>query len=919
MVSYDYKSVLLETIKSKSGMDITWADINVSAPISTSGATATVTLSPTETAAFKGKVNVQIKRMVVDNQDLVFTKYYSNNITPDSDVFIIKSVPKTAAEFLALLSERMGFEITSEDFNPPTLPTTVEQEVLVTLTAKPTSRYFYGTLRVRFLPELINLIRFECNLPADLLVYKNWLYATTYIVDGVVQDMSAATWNLPAGKHTIEIRGLTSTPYRLYNFNPTKLLSFRYFDTNAQFTSAMAACTNLTEIAEEAFYVLGGVFTAFFQKCSGLKTLPKRLFAAGSIADGIDWLFVETGITGVPATLFNDLQVRGTTIDMVFGSCSALSDVPVGLFTNFTNVKTFSRMFMQSGIVTAKRNVFSGLTSVTSFSDAYNGCRQLKTVEAGALSGMPSLTTEQRTFQGCTQLNTVNAPLFNDDGGPTTLISMTSTFATTVALKQIPENLFEGCNSVTILSAILKGGGITTIPEKLLTYTPGLVQLLNVFSGCVSLTAIPTNLMTPVPKLVYMTGAFSACTGIKTIPTTLLSSLPSLAVIESLFDGCTGLTAIPGDLFANNLKLLNVNNLFRNVPAEFTLTSSFFPGTAITQASGAFLNSGLKAIAGGLFANHNKLSVAAATFSKTLLTKVPAGTINITAATFANLTSLFEGCTLLTEVESGAVVVSLPASTNSTSLGTKMFSGCVALASLGKGAVSLSGSISNLDYAFSGCSALYITTSGLCDAFVVNLNLDASITFSAISFCDGVIWLKGSCMGLWNTLTNNAVPGVKRIRNNVVENCFLLDDYEAVGKPWWTTPISVTRVSGLPLSVFAVDDIYKASGDLWVPYFATINADLPPDLLRNTPAITNSAPNADMQLWLKKVIAQLGLSGDITVTTITTDNTVRGNGDFPATAVRSEVQRVVRAVINRPVVGQDWSGYDVYWLCSLSK
>jgi len=918
MVNYDYKSVLLETIKSKTGMDITWDDINVSVPISTSGATATVTLSPTSTEAFKGKVNVQIKRMVVDNQDLVFTKYY-NTITPDSDVFIIKSVPKTAAEFLALLSERMGFAITADDFNPPSLPTTVEKEIVVTMTAKPTSRFFYGTLRVRFLPELINLIRFENSLDSDLIVLKSRLYASEYIVDGVNQDMSATSWVLPAGKHTIELRGLTNPPFRLYIFNPTKLLAFRFFDTNTQFNSVMAACTNLTEIAEDAMYTLGGIFTAFFQKCSSLKTLPNRLFAPGSIADGIDWLFVETGITSIPPTLFGDLTVRSSKIDMIFGSCSALTDVPVGLFTNFTNVTVVERMFMQTGVTVARKDVFSGFTSVTRLSDSYNNCRRLTTVESGALNGLPSLTTEERTFQSCTQLTTITAPLFSADGGSVSLVSMYNTFAATIGLKEVPENLLVGCINVKIINGLFTGGGIATIPEKLFTYTPALVQLVQAFSACASLTTIPPHLLSDVTNLVSLTGTFGNSIKIESIPKGLLSSLPSLSIIESLFDGCLGLTNIPSTLLAANSKLTNVNNAFRNIPLEFTIPSNFFPGSDIVRAAGVFLNSGLKEIGSGLFERHTKLNSAVGSFSNTKLKVVPKGTINSINVISANLSSLFEGCTLLVDVEEGAVVVSAPTNTTASTVVTKLFSGCVALTSLGKGAVSLSGSISNLDYAFSGCSALYITTSGLCDAFVVNLTLDANITFSAVSFCDGVIWLRGTCMGLWNTLTNNAVPGTRRVRTNFVENCFLLDDYETVGKPWWTTPISLTRASGLPLSIFNIDDIYKNPIDLWVPYFATINVDLPPELLRSTPAITNSSPNADMLLWLKKVNAHLGLSDDVSMSTISTDNSVRGNGDFPVNAVRSGVQRVVRVVINRPVIGQDWSGYDVYWLCSLSK
>lgn len=916
MVNYDYKSVLLETIKSKCGMDITWDDISVSTPISTNGATATVTLTPTETVAFKGTVNVQIKRMVVDNQDLIFTNYYSNK-TQNSDVFIIKSVPKTAAEFLSLLSERLGVALTSDDFDVPSLPSSVDKEILVTLKAKATSRYFYGTLRVRFLPELINTLIFDCDLATPLTVYKTWLASAKLIVDGVAQDMSLATWVLPAGKHRIEMLGLLSTPYRLYNYNPTKLVSFRFFDTNVLIGSVMAACTNLTEIAEDAFYVLGGVFTAFFQKCSGLKTLPKRLFADGCIADGIDWLFVESGITTIPATLFNDLQVRSPTLDMIFGSCPSLTDVPVGLFTNFGTVKTFSRMFMQTGVTTAKRGVFSGLTSVTSFSDAYANCRQLKTVEVGALSGMPALTTEQRTFSNCTQLATVNAPLFSDSGASTALVTLTNTFASTVGLKQVPENLLAGCDHATIISGLLRGSGITSIPEKMFTYTPSLVQLLSAFSGCASLAAIPKDLLTPVVKLVYLTSCFSSATAIKVIPPTLLSTIPNLGIVESLFDGCTELTGIPSDLFSNNAKLVNVTNLFRNVPVEFTIPANFFPGVAITKASGVFMGSGLKAIEGGLFSRHTKLNTAEKAFSNTLLTKVPKGTISSTDATFISFVSLFEGCVNLVEVEVGAIVATATPSASMTVRVNSLFAGCTALATLGNGAVVLTGSIVALDYVFSECSSLRISTTKLGVAFVTNMQLVDSSTLSAIGFCSGVIWLTGSCMEMWNKLTNNELPGTKRVRTNFVENCFLLDDYEDVGKAWWSTPISLARANDNTLDVFKLGSVKPPSGHKTVPLYSSYYINIPRDTLSSSfGVLDNETITGPMRLWLAKIFLALGLEIPTQITTMSLVFKSYRDISFPTAAVRSDVKLVGRLVFNRSATAADWTNTDTYLLCS---
>jgi len=179
--------------------------------------------------------------------------------------------------------------------------------------------------------------------------------------------------------------------------------------------------------------------------------------------------------------------------------------------------------------------------------------------------------------------------------------------------------------------------------------------------------------------ITFAQGSFNACTNLATVVDGMWQYCTT---IESCFSGCTSLTSVPSTL----LDIM----------------------TGLTNASYAFMGSGLAEIPAGLFANNPLLEYVDHTFELTPITSIPNQMFLYNTAlfsangTFAQTdiistgTALFHSCTLLNNV-SGC------------------FFNCTSLTSVENDQFYYNGALTSVAACFQGCTNLISTPSGLFD------------------------------------------------------------------------------------------------------------------------------------------------------------------------------------------------------------
>lgn len=886
----DYKQNIVNQLIAKTGLELEWEDFVLSDQKVVSGKTIQVTIKPSSQGSdkMKGSSTFNIDRMDLSNKTYVFD--WQNGVkTFNADVLLHDKTPSGQAELLSVLSEYLGIPLSTDDFEAVTITPDLRYDVTVELTAKSTSFYYYGTLRVTLTHPWINQVVMDVSLPGNVSVTSAVIGYGSLYVDGVYQTLP---YTVPAGNHKIEIKnfGLVSNGFKF--LGPTRLRLLRVY--SGTYSQLFKDCVNLTTIDEECIQAAGGTSTNIsnlFWGCSSLKTLPSVLFMRDSSVYRISGLLRGTGITSVSSTLFKNLDLQDTTLDMIFMDTPALTTVPSDVFDVFADrIVTSSSLFQNSGITTIPSGLFNKFTALTTLSATFYGCEKITTIPASLFALSVNLTTITSCFQNCYALTAIPAALFS-----------------TLTKLSVVNASFKNCRSVT------------SVPSNLLVNNVALVQANELLYGT-SITALPVALFSTNTKLVYASSLVATCVLLTTIPERFFANNPTLSVVNSTFDGCTALAAIPSDLFSYTQNLTNVGNCFRNVPLSFDIPADFFPGTKLNNIVGVFQNSGLRSIGKGLFKNHSSIVSMSYAFSNTKLVVIPAQTFSVTGNTVQQAIAVFSDCSELTTIEANAIVLSSTTGTNNNGDYGSFLSNCTKLTTIGTAGISIDGRVASMVSFMNNCSSYRGSVKELLKQVVLSLTTLSTNKLDCSNMFNGVIWLTGSCMELWNAITNSATPNANRIRLNFIEQCFLLDDYETVKSPWWSTAINLSRANSKALDIFTMGTVTKPAGHSVVPLFASYYVNIPRDTLSNSfGTLDNVTITGDMRLWLSRIFLTLGLTLPTTVKTVSLMSKAYGAVGFPTAYVRPEVRLVACLVFDRSISTADWNSPDTYLLCSLTS
>lgn len=885
----DYKQNIVDQLRSKTGIDLVWEDFTLTNQKVISGKTIEVTLKPTEAGSvkFKGTATIRIDRMDLNNATYVF-EWKGDAKSFDSDLFLNDQKPVDQAALLATLTSYLGVQFDLADFIPTAIDTTPLGDVSIELTALNESFYYFGTLRVTLTHPWVNHVIMDIAPTASVNVTAANIKNGILTVDGVVQTLP---YTIPAGAHTIEIKNFDVITTGFTFLTPTRLKLLRIY--NGNYPQLFKDCVKLTTIDEQCIHAAGGASTSmslFFWGCTGLKQLPNILFMPKSSVYNISGLFRGTGITSISSTIFDNLEVLGAALDQVFMDTVNLTTVPVDIIQSFASTVTQStQLFQNSGLVSIPATLFSGFGSLTNLTATFYGCTSLKAIPAGLLDDCVSLTSLSNNFFGCTSLTAIVQGIFDK------LVNLTSA-----------NGVFSGCS------------GITAVRSDLLTKNVNLVQVNSLLKQT-GISTLPSTLLATNTKLVYSSEFVAGAVNLTDIPDRFLATCPSLAVVSNMFDGCLGLTRIPDDLFQYTTNLTNVSQCFRSVPLEFAIPSNFFPGTKLNNILGVFSYSGLNAIPTGLFRNHQNIVTMSYAFAGTKLKVIPEGTFNITANTLQQAIAVFTDCTELTTIDAGAMVFTSTLTTTAHADYGNFLANCTKLTNLGANAISISGRVASLVSFMANCSAYRGSVSDLLLQTSIHPSTPATDKLDCNNMFAQVIWLRGTCMALWNSITGNATPSTVRIRTNFIDQCFLLTDYEDVGKPWWNVAISLARANNNPVNVFTLDDPgFAATKYGYIPKFATVGMVVDRALLSNSfGTVTNVPIENQHRVWLDRLFLAVGLSVPTDVTTFSINYTTRPTAGWPAdSGVPDEIKSTSRIVFDRAVT--DWVSVDQYVFCSLT-
>lgn len=151
------------------------------------------------------------------------------------------------------------------------------------------------------------------------------------------------------------------------------------FTEATNMNSLFSTCTRLGNLPTDIFRNLTNVTSAgyLYEGCVSMTEFPSIKNCVKLKTVNALWKDCST-LVSAPADYFPDSEEirKGTTAAYMFQNCSALKNVPEGMFDNLTGVTIISQMF--------------------------ENCTSLETLPAGLFDKMTAIKTASKTFNGCT-------------------------------------------------------------------------------------------------------------------------------------------------------------------------------------------------------------------------------------------------------------------------------------------------------------------------------------------------------------------------------------------------------------------------------------------------------------------------------------------------------------------------------------
>lgn len=270
-----------------------------------------------------------------------------------------------------------------------------------------------------------------------------------------------------------------------------------------------AGCTSLKALPEGMFDGLTGATTFLnaFKDCSALETLPEGLFAK---------------------------NVNVTTVATCFQNCTSLKAVPSRMFEANTKTLTLTQLFDGcTALESIAPDAFNGLNATgLGFMKMFLNCTALKEVPDGLFKEL-KISTFTGLFSGCTGLKRVGSEVFNC-ATTSSSITLTTVFDQCSSLEEIGEKMILNTAKLTSVSSLFRGcSSLKKVPVDIFDEAVKLKTLTSAFEGCTSLEGeSPYTIVNGVKYHLYE----------RTAENEAASGFIAVTGSKQCFSGCTKLT-----------------------------------------------------------------------------------------------------------------------------------------------------------------------------------------------------------------------------------------------------------------------------------------------------------------------------------------------------------------------------------------
>lgn len=197
--------------------------------------------------------------------------------------------------------------------------------------------------------------------------------------------------------------------------------------------SIFTECTSLQTVPADLFKNQSKVknIAMMFKGCKALESIPEGLLDTFTEATNMNSLFSTCPrLVNLPADIFRNLTnvtsagylyegcvsmtefpsikncVKLKTVNALWKDCSTLVSAPADYFPDSEEIRkgtTAAYMFQNcSALKNVPEGMFDNLTGVTIISQMFENCTSLETLPAGLFDKMTAIKTASKTFNGCT-------------------------------------------------------------------------------------------------------------------------------------------------------------------------------------------------------------------------------------------------------------------------------------------------------------------------------------------------------------------------------------------------------------------------------------------------------------------------------------------------------------------------------------
>ena len=335
------------------------------------------------------------------------------------------------------------------------------------------------------------------------------------------------------------------------------------------------------------------------------------------------------------------------TADNFFYGCTGLTTIPTKVFGYCGSLVSAKKCFSRTGITEVPAQPFGGATNLKYLDEVYADCLSLTVVSQDAFLGLYNALSAARAFSGCTSLTSIPKSVL----WPLTSIQDVSYFIASTGITAIDKSFFNQSTSIRDISGIFYRLGLTNLPQTLLSGMSSLNRMDYFCYGCSGLTVIPYAFLDGLSQLEYADYAF-AKTGLIQLPNNFFANCRRLLSIDYLFDGCVSLLSIPAGFLSPLQRLVSVVGVWRNCTSVTVLPADVLTNNPnLVTVQWLFYNTRITAIPSNALSGLINAKDLTGLFASTRITTLPAGLLS-TITQLQVVDQLLWKCTLLTTLPS---------------------------------------------------------------------------------------------------------------------------------------------------------------------------------------------------------------------------------------------------------------------------